>query len=70
MADELLKESFEDKMSDEELVDQIEKWEDESRTVYSALLDIRNQNWEYYQGNQTNLWKIIRIISLLNKNNS
>ena len=40
MADELQKESFESTMSDEELIDQIDAWEDESRSVYSVLLDI------------------------------
>ena len=58
MADELQKESFESTMSDEELIDQIDAWEDESRSVYSVLLDIWRQNWEYYIGNQTGLWKI------------
>lgn len=59
MPDELQqKEAFEDTMSDEELIDQITKWEDESRSVYSVLLDVWRTNWEYYIGNQTELWKI------------
>jgi len=49
----LEKEAFEEKMSDEALLTQIESWVTESETFYSKLRPIWEQNLEYYGGIQT-----------------
>ncbi|MDZ4232054.1 MAG: hypothetical protein U1C72_02250, partial [Candidatus Pacearchaeota archaeon] len=53
------KEQFEVKMSDEDLLTQIEKWEKESETYYERLKRVWEQNLAYYKGVQTGVERIV-----------
>lgn len=52
------KEQFKVSMSDDDLKNQIDVWEREAQTVYSALIPIWEQNLLYYHGIQTGVERI------------